>query len=76
MSSNNPIEDLRRSYTRNLQRERIGDVVAFLGFWFLFSFVILFLSPLFLRKALALPLAAALGSLAVCILWLLRSKIF
>jgi hypothetical protein len=81
VTSDDPIGDLRRSYTKNLQREqlleRIGRVVAVLGFWFLLSFVILCLSPLVLAKPLALPLAAFVGGVAICVLLVLRrSKIF
>jgi hypothetical protein len=81
VSSDDPIGDLRRSYTKNLQREqlleRIGRVVAVLGFWFLLSFVILCLSPLVLAKPLALPLAAGIGGVAISLLLVLRrSKVF
>jgi hypothetical protein len=77
ISSDDPIRDLRRSYAKNLRRERIGRAVDFLGFWFLASFVILCLSPLVLAKPLALPLAAGIGGVAVCAVWLLpRSKVF
>jgi hypothetical protein len=75
--SDDPIGDLRRSYTKNLQRERIGRVVAVLGYWFLFSFMILCLSPLVLTKPLAVPLAVSIGGVAISVpLALRRSKIF
>jgi hypothetical protein len=75
--SDDPIGDLRRSYTKNLQRERIGRVVAVLGYWFVVSFMILCLSPLALTKPLAVPVAAGIGGVALCALLVLRrSKIF
>jgi hypothetical protein len=75
--SDDPIGDLRRSYTKNLQRERIGRVVAVISYWFLLSFTILCLSPLVLTKPLALPLAVSIGGVASCVLLVLRrSKIF
>ena len=77
VASDDPIGDLRRSYTKNLQRERIGRVVAVLGYWFLVSFVLLCLSPLVLAKPLAVPLAAGIGGVVICVLLVLgRSKIF
>jgi hypothetical protein len=73
VSSDDPIGDLRRSHTKNLQLEQIGRVVAVLGYWFLLSFVLLCLSPLVLAK----PLAAGIGAVAICVLLVLRqSKIF
>jgi hypothetical protein len=80
-SSDDPIGDLRRSYTKNIKREqrieRVGRFVAFLSFWFIVSFMIVALSPLVLARPLGLPLAAGIGGVAVCVLWLLgRSKVF
>jgi Flp pilus assembly protein TadB len=79
--SDDPIRDLRRSYTKDIQREQriegIGRFVVFLFFWFIVSFVIVCLSPLVLARPLAVPLAAVIGGVAACLLWLLRrSKVF
>jgi hypothetical protein len=81
ISSDDPIRDLRRSYTKSIKREerieRIGRFVAFLSFWFLISFVSLCLSPLVLEKPIGVRLAAAIGAVAASVLWLLRrSKVF
>lgn len=77
-TGDDPIRDLRRVYTRNIRRElrneRVGRFVAFLGWWFFVSFIILCLSPLVLDRPLPFAMAGVIGGAGTSVVWLILKR--